>query len=349
MERLKIAFVGTAHPHSKAYLETIAHVQEVQVTAILENGGAVDERFAGAARFQALDALIAQGDFAAAFVFLPNDEAAVACRALAAAGKHIFCEKPVCRSAAEMKEVAAAVREAGVAFCTGYQWRVHPISRYIKDLVAEGFLGTVHAVEARLITTTVAARNPEHYLFDRKKSGGGIVNWLGCHHIDLLRFLLGQEVTEVTAMTATVTPHPIDVEDVALAALRFSGGALGSLAQGYLIPGAVSDAYMKSPYDMFLALRGDKGWVRWDPTTPLVEVYSLDERWAGAPYQKVEFALSQKPGYGWGGYEMVRRFARSVRTGEPTVADAEDAMQTLAVIDAIYRSAASRKVERPEA
>ena len=184
METLKIAFVGTAHPHSKAYLETISQVPEVQVTALLENGGASDERFAAAARFEELDALLAHGDFEAAFVFLPNDEAAAACRALAAAGKHIFCEKPVCRSAAEMKEVAAAVQEAGVAFCTGYQWRVHPISRYVRKLVAEGYLGEVHAVEARLITTTVAARNPEHYLFNKAKSGGGIVNWLGCHHID---------------------------------------------------------------------------------------------------------------------------------------------------------------------
>ena len=150
-------------------------------------------------------------------------------------------------------------------------------------------------------------------------------------------------------MTATVTPHPIDVEDVALAALRFSAGTLGSLTQGYLIPGAVSDAYMKSPYDMFLALRGEKGWVRWDPATPVIEVYSLDERWAGAPYQKVEFALSQKSGYGWGGYEMVRRFVRSVRSGEPTVAGAKDALQALAIIDAIYHSAESRKVARPEA
>ena len=280
---VKVAFIGTAHPHSRAYLETLSQVGEIEVTAILDNGGQTAGSFPRAARFATLPALLEGAAFGAAFVLLPNDEAFSACETLARAGKHIFCEKPVCRTADEMHALALAVRKAGVVFCTGYQWRVHPIARYVKELIAGGYLGTVHTVEARMVTTTVEARNPRHYLFDKARSGGGIVHWLGCHHIDLLRFLLDQEVDAVAALTATVTPHAISVEDVALAVLRFSGGSLGSLHQGYLIPGSVDDAFMKSSYDSFIAVRGSKGWLHWDPRQPVVEVSSLDGRWAGAP------------------------------------------------------------------
>lgn len=345
MERINVSIIGTAHPHSHAYQETLTSMKNVNVTCLLDDGGRIHERLTGAQRCQGLDELLEKGDFEVAFVFVSNDRVADVCDRLIGAAKHVFCEKPGPRTAREMRALAERVRQAGVRFCTGYQWRLHPIPRYIKGLVQSGLLGTVRSVEARMVTTDVDARNPDHYLFQRERSGGGIVHWLGCHHIDLLRFLLDDDVTELCAFVDTVTRHPIDVEDLASASLRFAQGTLATLHQGYLIPSNVGDAYMNSSYDAYLALRGPLGWIRWDQMTGVVEAYSTAPDWDGAPYRKTEFGLTKMPGYGWAGHKMAASFVAAVDGSGPIPADEDDALRTLEIIEAIYRSAASKKVE----
>ncbi len=342
MPGITAAIIGTAHPHSPAYQQTLAAAPEIEIVAVMGDGGNIHPDLAATPHCQSMPAMLNTVVPQAAFVLLPDDQSGAVCSLLAAKGIHIFCEKPGARTAAEMAELSAVVQKAGIHFCIGYQWRVHPLARQIREWMANGLLGDIVTVEARLLTTTVAARNHQHYLFQKARSGGGIVHWLGCHHIDLLRYLLDQEVAEVAAFTATTSPA-IDVEDVAVVTLRFTTGTLGSLHQGYLLPGTPDNPFMKSRYDMYIALHGTRGWVRWDPTTPTLAVYSTDERWRGAPYRQVNAEMTELPGYGWMGQEMVQRFAASVTEGRPTVAGVSDALRVLQVIDAVYQAAATRQ------
>lgn len=340
---LKAAFVGTTHPHSRMYYETLSQFEEIELVAVVgERADYIDHE---TPHFSELGAALESASFDAAFVFLPNHETAPACRTLLSSGKHIFCEKPVSRSSDEVEELVTLASSAGLTFLSGYQWRVHPIARAVRALVADGSLGEIHSVEGRMITSTVEARDPSHWIFDRNRSGGGIVHWLGCHHIDLLRYLTGQEIQETTAMTSTVSTAPIDVEDLANVILRFENGALGTLHQGYLIPEVTDNPFAGSSYDTFLAIRGTLGYMRWEATTSTIDVYSLADHWRGASHRRLDFDVETRPGYGIAGYELVRHFLHCIRTGEPTVSDAANAMQNLRVIEAIYRSAQARRVE----
>ncbi len=341
---LRAAFVGTTHPHSRMYYETLSQFDEIEITLVVgERGDYVNE---GTPHVPSLNDVPSDASFDAAFLFLPNHETAAACRTLLNRGKHVFCEKPVARTSDDVEELVRLASQGGLTFLSGYQWRVHPIARFVRELVADGSLGEIYSVEGRMITSTVEARDPSHWIFDNKQSGGGIVHWLGCHHIDLLRFLVGDEIVETTAMTRIVTAAPIDVEDLAAALIRFKNGAIGTLHQGYLIPEETDNPFARSSYDTFLGLRGSLGWMRWEATTSSIEVYSLAQGWRGAAYRRIDFDVEKRPGYGVAGYELIRHFLHCVRTGEPTLSDARNAMQNLRVIEAIYRSADRRSAER---
>ncbi len=85
-------------------------------------------------------------------------------------------------------------------------------------------------------TSSVAVRDPANALFDPVASGGGILSWLGVHDIDALLWLSGESIVEVAAMTGAVGHPALAVEDVASVAVRFAGGAVGTIAHAYALP-----------------------------------------------------------------------------------------------------------------
>lgn len=341
---LRAALIGTQHPHSQAYQRTLAAVPGLAVTAICadDGGGGVAEALGAARRFATFEELHAAADYDVAFVFLPADKAFPVLRRLVEAGKHVFCEKPTCRTAGEARQVVQWVDSRQVRFCTGYQLRMHPIARDIRGIVREGLLGGLYSLESRMITTSVRVRGPNHYLFQADRSGGGILHWLGCHHIDFIRYISGQEVTSVTGLIANAGETAIDVEDLAVVGMRLSGGALASVHAGYLLPNAAPNPYMAPRYETFLGIRGELGRIQWDPFSNEFIVESTHPAWNGAGGRRMSYSLEEGPGYGRDGYNLVKAFLARVR-GEaahaPLYADALDAYKTLEVIEAAYESA----------
>src|SRR5205823_5227549 len=118
------------------------------------------------------------------------------------------------------------VREAGVTLGVHYPWRAHPISRDVRGMLAAALFGTPVAVEARMVTSQPRFRDPGHWLFNSAAAGGGVLAWLGCHVLDLLRYLLQDEVVEVSSLTASLCEPGLGVEDSAALSLRFGNGAL---------------------------------------------------------------------------------------------------------------------------
>lgn len=341
--------VGTAHPHSKAYQETLATIPGLRLVGIVSDGGAIAEVFEDVPVFADVPELLTKRQdipFEVAFLFLPADQVTESARLLLEAGVHVFCEKPGTRTAAEMRSLVELAKARGVVLGAGYQWRVHPIVRWIKEQIDAGYLGELHHMEARMVTTTVASRGPSHYLFQKERSGGGITHWLGCHHIDLLRHFAGAPETQVAAMTETVTPEKVDVEDLSVITLRYANGCLAGMQQGYLLPSPSDDPYRSSEYDSLIAVRGSLGWIRWDPTRTEVEAYSVHPRWQGSPRRRLQFEVASRPGYGIAGYLLIQGFLAAVRDGHAPPSTGADAWRTLQVIEAIYDSAAKGSVVR---
>ncbi len=166
----------------------------------------------------------------------------------AAAGKHIFAEKPMTLSLAQADEISSAVSKAGIKFQVGYQRRFDHAHVRARKAVESGELGTLEMVNSR---TRDPPGNPQGWLTDPKLSGG---IWLDTvsHDFDSIRFLTGAEVTKVYAEAATLVydqlkPHG-DYDNVVIT-MRLSNGALAYVD---------SCAYTPYGYDIRVELVGTK-------------------------------------------------------------------------------------------
>ena len=264
-------------------------------------------------------------------VTLPPDVTPQVMIQAAEAGVHLHVEKPCARSAAELRPAAEAIRKAGVQFATGFTRRFTPVGKTIKDMVDRGLLGRLVSIEARWIATSVRVRGPESFIFSEHRAGGGMLHWLGCHWLDLMRWTTSSEVTEVAAILDNLSGEPITVEDTAALSLKYSNGMLGTLHCAYVTDGSSDQLYF--------GLRGTKGWLRWEQSGPELEVRSTHPEWAGAPTRVLRFEEDPIGGYGGGtGLVARRQFIASFRDGVPPMFTTDDILRVLEVLDAAHES-----------
>ncbi|WP_087066056.1 inositol 2-dehydrogenase [Intestinibacillus massiliensis] len=141
----------------------------------------------------------------------------------AKAGKHIFCEKPIDTNLDKIREALAAVEQAGVKLQVGFVRRFDHNHKMVHDTVASGRLGKPHIVK-------VTSRDPDHQPMDYIKVSGGIFMDMTIHDFDMVRYLAGSEVTEVTAYGAALSGAGYDQYgdvDTAIIMMKFENGALG--------------------------------------------------------------------------------------------------------------------------
>ena len=141
----------------------------------------------------------------------------------ARAGKHIFCEKPIDHDLDKIKAVLEEVKKAGVKYQVGFNRRFDRNFKHVKDVVAAGGVGDVQIVK-------VTSRDPEAPPISYVKVSGGIFVDMTIHDFDMVRYLSGSEVTEVSVFGAClVNPEIAKAGDVdtCIITLRFANGALG--------------------------------------------------------------------------------------------------------------------------
>ncbi|MGV3722710.1 MAG: Gfo/Idh/MocA family protein [Actinomycetota bacterium] len=340
------ALLGCAHPHSRGHLATLRTSPEVDHFWLWDPDLAAAEKLAEQAGPKLAGvtgdlSLALREEVEFALVCRPNDENPETVVAAARAGKHVLSEKPMATAAANLRPVLEEVRAAGISLGVCYPWRRHPAARDLHALIGRGVLGRLLATEARMVTSQVKFRDPSHWLFSRDRGGGGILHWLGCHYFDLLRFLTGEEVAQVTALTGTLNGYPLEVEDTAAVAMRWSSGALGTLTAGYALPRSGS-GYFGAAYDTYLAARGMDGNFRWSPTRAdeVVQIESVHPDWAAAPERELRYHLEPSEAYGGSyGLEFMHAFIANARAGLPQGAGGEDALRVLEWVEAVYQSA----------
>ncbi len=175
----------------------------------------------------------------------PNDVHAEACIAAAQAGKHILCEKPLARDAAEAARMLEAVTKAGVKHMTAFNYRFVPAIRLAKELLEQGALGEIFHFRAVYLQEWIV--DPDFgmiWRLDKNQAGSGALGDLGAHIIDLARFLVG-EPRSVSADTQTFVKQrpqdgemvPVTVDDAFVATVSFENGAIGTLEASRFCPG----------------------------------------------------------------------------------------------------------------
>jgi myo-inositol 2-dehydrogenase/D-chiro-inositol 1-dehydrogenase len=143
----------------------------------------------------------------------------------AAAGKDIFCEKPIDLDLARVDRALTAVDRAGVRLQIGFNRRFDPSFAKAKRLIAEGGIGKPHMIK-------VTSRDPQPASIEYLAVSGGIFTDMTIHDFDVVRWLMGEEVVELFAMGAVLIDPAIgelnDV-DTAMISLRYASGALGNI------------------------------------------------------------------------------------------------------------------------
>jgi predicted dehydrogenase len=348
-----VGMVGLTHPHAEMHLRTLDASDRVggvvlcdpDPTAVTALANQTPKLVGTAAN---VGELLARSDVSVILITLPNAATPAVIVQAANAGKHVLCEKPCARSSAELQPALEAVQRNNVKFAAFYVRRAQPAVHKLCDLVRQGAIGRLTSAELRMVTTQVALRNPGLWLFNRDQAGGGIATWLGCHWLDLLRYTTGQEVNEVTALTANVGGEAIDVEDVVSASLRLSGGAIVGFYAGYLLAHG-QPGYAGADYDWAFILRGTQG------NLALVEgdgeetvVYERAAPTASAGREVFRFSPAPSPAYGGGpGLEFVNELLDAAQTGVGEgPCSIWEAERVLEILDAMYESAGSGRLVR---
>jgi predicted dehydrogenase len=187
-------------------------------------------RLAAACGRAGLDLVEAIEDADGVLIATPNHVHAENAIASAAAGRHVFVEKPIADTIEAAERIRDACVEAGVVLMVGHAFRRLGAARRAKGLVGE--LGTVVLAEANF---SLPGKLPPHaWRAQRARNPGGPIMQLGIHHVDTLAYLLGP-VTRTSGRFARVHT-PAEIDDVGVATLEFASGALGIVTGSYVSP-----------------------------------------------------------------------------------------------------------------
>ena len=227
----------------------------------------------------------------------------------AAAGKHIFVEKPVAATLEDAETVIKAVVKAGVQCQVGFQRRFDPAYLEAKRAISAGELGSLAVFRG-------VSRDPEPPPLAFLKTSGGLMVDLGVHDLDTMRFLVGEvaEVRAVGSVQRTPELEPYGLFDAAVATVRFGNGALGTLELG------LHTAY---GYDIRAEVLGERGRLHLEMTAPLhLTRYTTEGAVRRGPQGFEERFFEAYVG-------ELEAFAHCLLTGQPVSPDAEDATKTL--------------------
>jgi predicted dehydrogenase len=251
------------------------------------------------------------------------------------AGRHVVVEKPLALAVRDATRIASLAREKDRIVSMIAQRRFETEHEHLKAALQEGALG-----EIRLATTHVHwFRDAEYYQAAPWRSvmaeGGGSLMNQGVHNVDLLRWLCGP-VESVTAQYATLA-HAIDAEDTTVSTVRFTSGALGIITTTTATPPGLPAT---------IAVHGSRGVVelgqrevlRWDvPGVPAPRSRTTGANGAADP-----LAIGHT-----GHLAQWRQVLTSIEDATPAPIGADDAVETVRLLCAIYQAAETGKVVRP--
>ncbi len=304
-------------------------------------------------------------------IVTPGDSHAEIAIAAAAAGKHVFCEKPLANTVAEAEQMVEAVQKAGVRTMVAFNYRRVPAVAYARRLIDEGRIGRIYHFRARYLQDWIMDPNfPLVWRLDKKAAGSGPLGDLGAHIIDLARYLVG-EFDEVTGMAETfIKQRPVlaatdaglgatagqqmgevTVEDAAAFVARFTNGAMGVFEVSRFAGGNKNANTFE--------INGSKGSIRFnlerlneleflDLSTLAVEQGFRDIMVTdgGHPYMAAWWPAGHIIGWEHTFTHEVRDLLSAIATGSAATPDFMDGLRIQQVLDAVERACTSHRWER---
>ena len=220
--------------------------------------------------FADLDAAIAWGEFDAAANVTPDAVHHPTTMKLLAAGKHVFCEKPLATTYPLAKEMADTAEKAGVINMVNLTYRASPALHKARELATSGALGTIRHFEASYLQSWLVGkqwgdwRTEERWLWRLSTAHGskGVVGDIGIHFIDFATFAAGSDIAAMSPLVKTFHKAPgdkigdykLDANDSFAMTAELQNGALGTIQATRFATGYANELYV--------TLYGDKGAVK---------------------------------------------------------------------------------------
>ncbi|NMA84566.1 MAG: Gfo/Idh/MocA family oxidoreductase [Epulopiscium sp.] len=256
------------------------------------------------------------------------------------AGKHVLCEKPLAMNAKQAEEMVQVAKESGKLLMVGFVRRFGENTKILKEAIEQEQLGDVYYAKTGCIRRW---GNPGGWFSDFERSGGGPVIDLGVHMIDLVRYLNGKpKAISVTASTfnklgmkpemkgigkyysADYSTHN-DVEDGATALIKFDNGLTLFFETSWVM-------HVKQD-ELYLQLYGDKAGAQMEPT---IEFYGEQNNYFTSTTPLVD---PNTYGFESNFNREIAHFIDCLVNDTPCLNPAEDGLELMKILDAIYESA----------
>jgi predicted dehydrogenase len=325
--------------HVDLYLQSLAQADEVATVSIADpSGRAFDlahrllgkkmgETYASAAD------LLAREDSALALITVEGASAPPVITAALDAGCHVLTEKPACVRAEDFARLVQHADTKHKLLMLALANRTNAVMQEARRLIRTGTLGKVYGCEIHIVADQTRLTAPEYrktWFADPARAGGGHLLWLGIHWLDLAMYLTGSRVQEIAGFRTVVGGTPLQVEDSAVAALKFENGSLGTIHSGY---------YLDKGYHTHLKIWGALGWLQMDRET--------DElHWSSRQTEEGKlqiFSGKNKPA----GYPPFVQAAVRAAAGlsEPPITAAEG-LAALQTVFSLYKGAETGRTQR---
>ena len=253
-----------------------------------------------------------------------------------AAGCNVIIEKPIALSIADADAIINAGKKAGVVVCANHQNRFNKSVQYIRKALEDGRFGKLSHGAAHV------RWNRSRGYYDQAPWRGTWAQDGGClmnqciHNIDLLRWMMGDEIDEVMAYTDQLQHPYLEAEDLGLAIVKFHNGSYG-LVEG------TTNVYPKN-LEETLYIFGEKGTVKAGGTSDnIIEEWQFEDQKDDPEEVKKHFSENPPNIYGFGHTPLYADVIEAITAGRPPLVDAEAGKRALELVLAIYQSAAEHR------
>lgn len=252
------------------------------------------------------------------------------------AGCNVIIEKPIALSISDAEEIINAGKKYNVLVCANHQNRFNKSVQYIRKALEMGRFGQLLHGAAHVRWN----RGKEYY--DQapwrgtwSQDGGCLMNQC-IHNIDLLRWMMGDEIDEVMAYTDQLAHPYLEAEDLGIALIKFKNGSYG------LIEGTTN--VFPRNLEETLYIFGQNGTAKAAGTSDnIIEVWNFADGLDNPEEVKKQFSDNPPNVYGFGHTPLYADMIKAIRTGGKPLVDGEAGKRALELVLAIYKSAAEHR------
>lgn len=335
MKKIRFAIIGAGGIADRRVIPAICKDDTLELVALMERVPALAEELGkkyGVPHFTSEEDMLRTVDCDAVYIGTPvachYDQAMLALQY----GKHVFMEKPIAMNEKEARALVDTFRAAGKQITIGYMMKHHDLHEKAKALIGNGEIGQVNDVRVQFSCWYPDIAGA--WRQNRALGGGGAIMDLGVHCIELVEYLLDDEIETVKSLYATRT-FRYEVEDGGVFIFRTRSGVLGHVDVNFNVPDLASESKLE--------LYGSKGYILCRGTLAQEEAGTLCHLYAPqGDYSAMQNRTVSEPvTYTAKGADLylkqLRAFGDLLRAGKTDYFYADRAVQVQGIVDAIYK------------